>query len=246
MKKTGVFGLGRKALAVYIGASMSRNSVPRMRGYIFPNGKYIFIPQVSDDQHAPGPTYRDLNLDDYVHPSYYGVKVHYDPEFETFTYGEYMGKADPYTKNLLRLKPNDYLFFITSLQFSPGPYRREWWVKLDWAYYIIGYFEIEEIFNHKDISVAVVQHKLRNNAHIIAGDKRPDLVIWKGSERSAKLEYAVPISDKNIPTSLACEIFKVDLRKKIRPRWWQTYLINENRLEKLWRLIKSINNIHIF
>jgi len=238
--------LGRKALAVYIGASMSRNSVPRMRGYIFPNGKYIFIPQVSDDQHAPGPTYRDLNLDDYVHPSYYGLKVHYDPEFETFTYGEYMGKADPYTKNLLRLKPNDYLFFITSLQFSPGPYRREWWVKLEWAYYIIGYFEIEEIFNHKDISVAVVQHKLRNNAHIIAGDKRPDLVIWKGSERSAKLEYAVPISDKNIPTSLACEIFKVDLRKKIRPRWWQTYLINENRLEKLWRLIKSINNIHIF
>ena len=238
--------MGRKALAVYIGASMSRNSVPRMRGYIFPNGKYIFIPQVSDDQHAPGPTYRDLNLDDYVHPSYYGLKVHYDPEFETFTYGEYMGKADPYTKNLLRLKPNDYLFFITSLQFSPGPYRREWWVKLDWAYYIIGYFEIEEIFNHKDISVAVVQHKLRNNAHIIAGDKRPDLVIWKGSERSAKLEYAVPISDKNIPTSLACEIFKVDLRKKIRPRWWQTYLINENRLEKLWRLIKSINNIHIF
>ena len=238
--------MGRKALAVYIGASMSRNSVPRMRGYIFPNGKYIFIPQVSNDQRAPGPTYRDLNLDDYVHPSYYGLKVHYDPEFETFTYGEYMGKADPYTKNLLRLKPNDYLFFITSLQFSPGPYRREWWVKLEWAYYIIGYFEIEEIFNHKDISVAVVQHKLRNNAHIIAGDKRPDLVIWKGSERSAKLEYAVPISDKNIPTSLACEIFKVDLRKKIRPRWWQTYLINENRLEKLWRLIKSINNIHIF
>jgi len=238
--------LGRKALAVYIGACMSRNSMPRMRGYIFPDGKYVFIPQVSSNQHAPGPTYRDLGLDEYVHPSYYGLKVHYDPEFETFTYGEYVGKADPCTKNLLQLKPGDYLFFVTSLQFSPGSYRREWWVKLEWAYYIIGYFEIEEIFNHKDLNVAAVQHKLRNNAHIIAGDTRPDLVIWKGSERSAKLEYAVPISDKNIPTSLACEIFKVDLRKRIRPRWWQTYLINENRLEKLWRLIKSINIIHIF
>lgn len=103
--------MGRKALAVYIGTPMSRNSVPRMRCYIFPNGKYIFIPQVSGDQHAPGPTYRDLGLDDYVHTSYYGLKVHYDPEFETFTYGEYMGKVDPYTKNLLRLKPYDYLFF---------------------------------------------------------------------------------------------------------------------------------------
>lgn len=67
-------------------------------------------------------------------------------------------------------------------------------------------------------------------------------MIWKGTKHSAKLEYAVSISDKNVPTSIAREIFKVDLRKKVRPRWWQTYLINENRLEKLWRLVKTINN----
>lgn len=74
------FGLGRKAFAIYVGTSMSRNSVPRMRSYIFPSGRYILIPRVSSDQHAPGPTYRDLGLDDYAHPSYYGLKVHYDPE----------------------------------------------------------------------------------------------------------------------------------------------------------------------
>ena len=126
-------------------------------------------------------------LDRFAPPRYRAGPAHYDPEFDTFTYG------DP-TRNkrgqLLRLARNDILVFYAGLR--PLDQRR------GSCLYVIGYFTVE---NAHDVPTLgpwpppTLKH-LWANAHFRRNKPDVGLVVVKGLHRKSRLlESAVPLSD---------------------------------------------------
>lgn len=123
--------------------------------------------------------------------------IHFDPEFETFTYG------DPsFTKNgLLKLQKGDYLIFYSSLTPFPGIKNAE--VKL----YVIGYFEIAKVIAVKDIcEYEKLLKNFKNNFHVkhynifkrdVTTVKNKGLKLVQGTKNSRFLKRAQLISDKS-------------------------------------------------
>lgn len=114
------------------------------------------------------------------------AKMHVDPEFETFTYG------DPSIKRtyLLKLEPGDLLVFYAGLQ--PWDYDGEN------ALYIIGYFTIQKIIDLRRLSEderEYIRKLYLNNAHVKR--QHDDAVIVIGEPtKSRRLDKAVRISLK--------------------------------------------------
>ena len=114
------------------------------------------------------------------------AKMHVDPEFETFTYG------DPSIKRtyLLKLEPGDLLVFYAGLQ--PRDYDGEN------ALYIIGYFTIQKIIDLRRLSEderEYIRKLYPNNAHVKR--QHDDAVIVIGEPtKSRRLDKAVRISVK--------------------------------------------------
>jgi hypothetical protein len=119
------------------------------------------------------------------------IPLHYDPEFETFTYGDLKGKR----KYLLKLDKDDLLVFYAGLT----PFKNS---IFDEALYIIGYFTINRIidFNRLNKSETEVTSFLyNNNAHIKRSYNYHDLVIVVGDKtKSLLLDKAVLISSRKI------------------------------------------------
>jgi hypothetical protein len=117
-------------------------------------------------------------------------KLHYDPEFTTYTYGDQTSKRN----YLLKLEKNDILVFYAGLT----PYNN---TVYDEALYIIGYFHVEEVVDFNKINTTEKQSKYdiyKNNAHI-KFDGLENLVIVKGYENKSKLlNKAVIISKKKL------------------------------------------------
>lgn len=220
------------ATALHVGVNVS-NTIPKMRSPIFWDGTFKFISFV-DESCKNCPTYRDLGLAMYVPSEYADSKVHYDPEFETFTYGDY---SNIRTHALRQLTKGDILFFITSLQYHrTSDKERKPWIHPDWAYYIIGYFEIEEIYHDFELEDPQKLSAVQNNAHVRRVNDK-NFIVWQGNQKSKLLRVAVPISNKQLPTSDAKRIFNA-----AGPRWWQASLISGERLQQLWDLIPQFND----
>ena len=117
-------------------------------------------------------------------------KLHLDPEFETFTYGDQTVKRN----YLLKLEEGDLLVFYAGLTPYKNQVHRE-------GLYIIGYFKVDKVVNFSELSTdeKIYNSDIHsNNAHIKSGslDK---LVIVKGRDNSSKLlEKAVLISNKKL------------------------------------------------
>jgi hypothetical protein len=118
--------------------------------------------------------------------------VHFDPEFETFTYG------DPGTnkRGLLKLSEGDLLVFYAGLQrwepevgFVPGTEHLA----------IIGYFDVAEATLAADRSGAELDERFGQNAHVrnwdVLNDQRDRLVLVRGGAGSRLLERPLPISE---------------------------------------------------
>ena len=100
-------------------------------------------------------------------------KMHFDPEFQTFTYGDKGSKA----KWLKKLNPNDLLVFYAGLT----PYNND---SNPEALYIIGYFTVAEVIDFDKISGKKKEEyckKCFNNAHIKRKDDLDGLVILMGT-----------------------------------------------------------------
>ncbi len=112
--------------------------------------------------------------------------VHYDPEFETFSYGEV---SNPKRGALLKLKHGDILAFYFGSK-----------VDAELGCYIFGYFEINKIYEWKsgndDINEEIIR-VCKNNAHIISSKSKKNLVIIKGSNRSKLLQKCVKFTQTN-------------------------------------------------
>jgi hypothetical protein len=174
--------LSQKQVAIInVGMSTARG----LPGPLFQDGSFRFVPIRESKPGKNTPTYRDLGLVDWVpDPDDY---AHYDPEFETMTFGDYKGQLR--TANIEKLKPRDFLFFFASLSNRADRRRRR-----TTGLFLIGYFEIGQIFSD---DAARMLSSLQNNAHL-RRSKDTDFTVWKGTSKSKLLERAVPIDRESV------------------------------------------------
>lgn len=121
--------------------------------------------------------------------------IHFDPEFENFTYGD----PSRTKKGLAKLEKGDYLIFYSSLTDYP---RKE---DSKTALYVIGYFEVEESRIVKNVKeYDSVKKKYGKNFHVrhrkifdrdVTTAKNNGLKLVKGSKNSKLLKKAYPISE---------------------------------------------------
>jgi Nucleotide modification associated domain 3 len=117
-------------------------------------------------------------------------KLHFDPEFETFTYGDQTSKRN----YLLKLEKNDYLVFYAGLTpFENNVYEE--------ALYIIGYLEVEEVIDFGKLNTNEQMQCTRlykNNSHI-KSQGFEQLVIVKGYVKTSKLlDKAILLSKRKL------------------------------------------------
>lgn len=118
--------------------------------------------------------------------------VHFDPEFETFTYG------DPTTpkRSLRSLRRGDFLVFYCGLQ--------KWDAECGWnrehrpALYLAGYFEVALAGMASDFNEEKLAAEFGKNFHVrypaVFKQQKDDLVLVKGGPGSRMLQKANCIS----------------------------------------------------
>lgn len=119
--------------------------------------------------------------------------VHFDPEFETFTYGD---PTHP-KGSLRRLSEGDLLVFYAGL--------KGWDFDCPVALYVIGYFEVARAGLAPSFTQGELTRMFQNNFHAmhreVFEDQKDRLVLVKGNTNSRLLKRAVRISsvgtDKN-------------------------------------------------
>lgn len=165
-------------------------------GPLFPNGSFEYVPIPENPKKTSSrslmfsqiPARRGGFLDEFAPARFRGGPAHYDPEFETFTYG------DP-TKNkrgqLLRLIRGDLLVFYAGLR---PPSQRS-----GSRLYLIGYFTIVNVYNCDAACPwppPSLQH-LWANAHFRRKACDPGLVVAQGAPTASRLfRFAIPLSDE--------------------------------------------------
>ncbi len=164
-------------------------------GPLFPDGRFEYVPIPENPRKTSSRSlyFSEISawsggtLERFAPPRYRKGPAHYDPEFDTFTYG------DP-TRNkrtqLLRLACNDILVFYAGLR--PPDERR------GSRLYVIGYFTVKHVHHVTKLAPwppPALKH-LWANAHFRR--RKPDvgLVVVEGSRQtSGLLRSAVPLSD---------------------------------------------------
>jgi hypothetical protein len=184
-----------KAMLLRVGIDKSSDGV---LAPIFPDGSFEYIPlSESDEKSGERRTYHDIigikgkTLSRYLPPDVADRRVHLDPEFITFTYGD-VGRKAGY---LLKLKPGDLLVFyagLTPQQESENPE----------ALYIIAYFTVREILDFKKYSpdeIRNIQKQYPQNSHPQRDSGINEMVLAVGApDKSELLEKAILISEKKL------------------------------------------------
>ncbi len=111
--------------------------------------------------------------------------IHFDPEFETFTYGD----PTPPKRSLRRLKPGDLLVFYCGLQ--------EWDSESGCnsdrrpALYLAGYFEVALAGIAADFDPKTLQREFGKNFHVrypaVFQRQKDELVLVKGDPSNSRL-----------------------------------------------------------
>lgn len=164
---------------------------------IFKDGSFEYIPipefkTNSTDKRTFTTTYGIKNrfLGEYLPEKTKNQQIHFDPEFETFTYGDVSPSKNNY---LLKLEKNDILVFYAGLT----PYKND---KFEEALYIIGYFKVETVIDFNQLNSfqkAELSSKYSNNAHIKTKDLE-NLVIVAGNRKSRLMDRAILISERRL------------------------------------------------
>ena len=184
-----------KAMLLRVGIDKSSDGI---LSPIFPDGSFEYIPlSEKDEKSREKRTYVDLTgrkgkpLSDYLPTGVVDRKVHLDPEFTTFTYGDVGKKAGC----LLKLEPGDILVFYAGLT----PYQKS---EHPEALYIIGYFTVMLIVdshNSSSSKMRRIKQKYPNNSHLKRDSDIGEMVLVVGDpERSKILDKAILISQKKL------------------------------------------------
>jgi len=185
-----------KALMLHIGADSTNlgHSSPE-----FEDGTFKFLPIPELAQLCVTKFYQDLGLAQYVSENYRYKKVHIDPDFRFFTYGEPKGSMR--SKQVLKLDPGDMIIFVASLAWE-GKLRE------NMRKSIIGYFQVQtiveckmrgnilEVLTDQTISERT-RNRIRNNAH--AKRTKDDFICLVGNQNSRLLKHHVPITNRGAP-----------------------------------------------
>ena len=184
-------------------ANVGANASHRFAGPIFADRTFEFLP-IPEDQGLSGDhavRYRHLksfnhpghDLLRYVPPRLWDWPCHYDPEFETMTYGDNCD-VSPRGAALKGLEQGDSLFFIARLQDwdVDGPRPR-------FGFYLIGFLEIERSL--RSVTTQPSDSDLRafvSNAHVRRGLSDSELWdrfwVFKGAGNSKRFPHAVPVT----------------------------------------------------
>jgi len=184
-----------KAMLLRVGIDKSSDGV---LSPIFPDGSFEYIPlSESDEKSVEKRTYDDLigikgkKLSIYLPKALADCKVHFDPEFTTFTYGD-VGRKAVY---LLKLEPGDILVFYAGLTPQKESEHPE-------ALYIIGYFTVKEILDFKKHSLNEIlgfRKKYPDNSHPKRDSGLGEMVLVVGDpEKSKLLQKGILISAKKL------------------------------------------------
>jgi hypothetical protein len=116
-----------------------------------------------------------------------GQSVHFDPEFDAFTYGD---PTKP--KAVLRnLEADDLVLFYCGLHGAD--------FRAELALYLIGYFDVLTAGKASDYDDGALRDLFGHNFHVrhseIFAQQRDDLVLVKGAPTSRLLTRAVRISE---------------------------------------------------
>lgn len=167
-----------------------------IHGPLFQDGSFEYLP-IPDDSRTDKRTYGNTagrhgeSLITYFPESrrqrMMNQALHYDPEFDTFTYGD---PTSP-KAGLRRLERGDLLVFYCGLQgwdFESAP-----------ALYLMGYFEVEAAGRASDFEPDDMAHRFADNFHVrhssVYDEQKNRLVLVKGMPNSRLLKTAVRISE---------------------------------------------------
>jgi hypothetical protein len=184
--------------------NVGANTTSPLQSPLFPDGRFEFVP-IPESQplnHHEFLTYADLRqfyapnkalLDCFSNaPTDPQMKVHNDPEFATFTYGDHIRQKG----NLDDLRTGDFLFFLARLVPYDEHFHEEQAI-----FALIGYLEVEERID----SLSHITPAFSRNAHVLRWKANPasfnEYAIFKGSVRSRRFRYAVPF-DRRLVTEV--------------------------------------------
>jgi hypothetical protein len=149
------------------------------------------------------------------------MQAHFDPDIENFTFGEPENQV--HGKQLLRLRPGDYLFFAASL----APYVREAYNTNArgirtlsaiasrqagrMAKYVVGFYEVQAIVP-RDNLVGEAQVRFDQNAHVKRNDAKSSFVCAIGlkDRKTILLKEALQLTYPGSPfrpTTLAKQVY---------------------------------------
>jgi hypothetical protein len=169
-----------------------------IHGPLFADGSFEYIPipdgfkGKSVDKRTYGETFgrKGRTLADYFpevrREKVFNQSIHFDPEFETFTYGD---PTSPKAR-LRELEEGGLLVFYAGLE--------GWDFHCSPALYIIGFFEVARSGKVSSFATKEVDEMFRKNFHVmhreVFEDQKERLVLVKGSPNSRLLMKAVRIS----------------------------------------------------
>lgn len=216
---------------------------------VYSDGTFKFIPIKENFPSPQSWTYEKLQLQDVV-PNDWKF-AHNDPEFETFTWGDYINKRTYPTR---QLTSGDYVFFIATLQRAWSQSKPNW-VDPEWGYSIVSYFALESpVPIARDLVYPLpkqIIERFPNNAHILRDYEKlkehygknindKPFCIFKGNDESQLLKFAVPISSKNAPNELAEAT--IQNLNSAAPRWWANAILNQEDVVKVLAEIRKVGN----
>jgi hypothetical protein len=166
-----------------------------IHGPLFQDGSFDFIPipdgfGIDERTYGKAKGLKQRNLIEYFpesrHSAMMSKSIHFDPEFETFTYGD----PTPPKAGLRRLEKGDMLIFYCGLE--------GWDHRSDPALYLFGYFEVLWAGKSHEIGRQETFKLFQDNFHVrhskVFERQKDDLVLVKGSDQSRLLKRAVRIS----------------------------------------------------
>jgi len=190
--------MSKKIFLANIGANRSHS----FESPVFDDGSFELLP-ITETPSESGPfsvRFRDLQcasapflrLSDYMPERMASLAAHYDPEWETFTYGdncERSGRAS----NLRSVSPGDLIFFLARLCRHDGSQ-----ITGSAGFFLVGFIEIDSILSafYEQPSPEILA-RVRANAHVrraMNNDVWWDgFWVFIGSLLSRRFERAVPV-----------------------------------------------------
>ena len=209
---------------IHIAADTSNIGTVGICGPIFKDKNFEYIPIKESKITSETITYTSLasrnrkfgsSLSYFVPSDIQNDIVHYDPDFDHFTYSD---PTNSMRGGMLRkLEQGDFIFFVASLV----PFRKEVYVKNirkiisanqkgNMVKYIIGYFEIAKIFslekNNNTLkvlepknSISKYYYQIKHNAHYKRVKDRFTIVIGKKDRKNGLLSHAIPLTYPGAP-----------------------------------------------